>query len=164
MDHLHHGTLKVLRQVVTGLPEFNFDQHGVCKGCALGKYAKRAFPSSDNKSKGNLDLIHSNACGPISTMSIGGFNYYVSFIDDRSRKTWIYFMKTKDDVFSRFQEFKALVENQTGIKIKVLRSDDGGEYISSAFKECCANSRIKRELTVRITHIRMESQRGRTGR
>jgi transposase InsO family protein len=56
-------------------------------------------------------------------------------------------MKTKDDVFSRFQEFKALVENQTGRKIKVLRSDNGGVYTSSAFKEFCVYSGIKRELT-----------------
>jgi hypothetical protein len=62
----------------------------------------------------------------MSTVSIGGASYYVTFIDDYSRKTWIYFMKTKDEVFSRFQEFKDLVENQTRRKIKVLRSDNGG--------------------------------------
>jgi hypothetical protein len=56
----------------------------------------------DNRSKGILDLVHLDVCGPMSTVSIGGFNYYVSFIDDYSRKTWIYFMKTKDEVFSRF--------------------------------------------------------------
>jgi transposase InsO family protein len=84
----------------------------------------------------------------MSTVSIRGFNYYVSFIDDHSRKTWVYFMKTKDEVFSRFQEVKALVENQTGGKIKVLRSDNGDEYTLSAFKEFCVDSGIKRELTV----------------
>jgi len=57
-------------------------------------------------------------------------------------------MKTKDEVFSWFQEFKSLVENQTGRKIKVLRSDNGGEYTSSAFKEFCVDSGVKRELTV----------------
>jgi transposase InsO family protein len=74
--------------------------------------------------------------------------YYVSFIDDYSRRTWIYFMKTKDEVFSRFQEFKTLVENQTGKKIKVLRSDNGGEYTSNDFKDFCKEAGIKRELTV----------------
>jgi hypothetical protein len=46
--------------------------------------------------------------------------YYASFIDDSSRKTWIYFMNTKDEVFSKFQEFESLVENQTSKNIKVL--------------------------------------------
>jgi hypothetical protein len=148
MAHLHHGALKVLREAVTGLPEFSSDQHNVCKECALGKYAKTVFPSSDNRSKGILDLIHSDVCGPMSAVSIGGFNYYVSFIDDHSGNTWIYFMKTKDEVFSRFQELKAFVENQTGGKIKVLRSDNGGKYTLSAFKELCIDFGIKRELTV----------------
>ena len=148
MAHLHHGALKVLRESVTGLLEFSFDQHRVCKGCALGKYAKTNFPSSDIRFKGTMDLIHSDVCGPMSAVSIGGASYYVTFIDDYSRKTWIYFMKTKDEVFSQFQEFKSLVENQMGRNIKVLRSDNGGEYTSSVFNNFCANLGIKRELTV----------------
>jgi hypothetical protein len=51
--------------------------------------------------------------------------YYVSFIDDFSRKTWIYFLRKKSEVFDRFKEFKALVENQTEKIIKVLRTDNG---------------------------------------
>jgi hypothetical protein len=109
MAHLHHGALKVLRESVDGLRAFSSDRHGVCKGCALGKYAKTVFPSSDSRSKGILDLIHSDVCGPMSAVSIGGASYYVTFIDDYSRKTWIYFMKTKDEVFSRFQELKVLM-------------------------------------------------------
>ena len=58
--------------------------------------------------------------------SLSGYLYFVTFIDDYSRWTWIFFMKTKDEVFSRFQEFMAQVENLTGKKIKVLRLDNGG--------------------------------------
>jgi hypothetical protein len=148
MAHLHHGDFNVLKEIVTGLPEFSVEHQGVCKGCALGKYSKTAFPGSDNRSKGILDLIHSDVCGSMSVVSLSGYHYYVTFIDDFSRKTWIYFMKTKDEVFSRFQEFKALVENQTGRKIKVLRSDNGGEYTSNDFKSFCTQAGIKRELTV----------------
>jgi transposase InsO family protein len=148
MKHLHHGALKVLKEIVTGLPDFSTEHHEVCKGCVMGKYTKTAFPSSDNKTGGILDLIHSNLCGPMSSISLSGYEYYVTLIDDHSRKTWIYFMKTKDKIFSRFQEFKALVENQTGRKIKTLRSDNGGEYTSKAFKDFCAGAGIKRELTV----------------
>jgi len=94
---------------------------GVCKGCALGKNARKSFPSNDSKSKGILDIIHSDVCGKMMITSLGNFLYYVSFIDEFSRKTLIYFLKTKDEVFNKFQEFKALVENLTGRKIKVLR-------------------------------------------
>ena len=63
----------------------------------------------------------------MSVASITRSMYYVFFIDDFSRKTWIYFLKTKDEVFTRHQEFKALVENQIGKKIKVLISNNEGE-------------------------------------
>jgi hypothetical protein len=72
----------------------------------------------------------------------------VTFIDDFSRKTWIFFMKTKDEVFSWFQEFKAQVENQIGNKIKVLRSNNGGEYTSNDFKYFYKEEWIKRDLIV----------------
>jgi hypothetical protein len=113
--------LSILRGIVTGLPEFSIEQQGVCRGCALGKNAKDSFPSNESRSKGILDLIHSYVSGSMSVASVQGSSYYVTFIDDFSRKTWIFFMKTKDEVFSRFQEFRAQVENQTGKKIKVLR-------------------------------------------
>jgi hypothetical protein len=148
MAHLHHGALRILREIVTGVPEFSIEHQEVCKGCALGKYTKTAFPSSDNRVAGILDLIHTDVCGPMSSASLTGFLYYVTFIDDFSRKSWIFFMKTKGQVFQRFQEFKALVENQTGKKIKVLRSDNGGEYTSNEFSDFCVREGIKREVTV----------------
>jgi len=77
-----------------------------------------------------LDLVHSDVCGPMSVPSMGGYLYITTFIDDFSWKTWIYFLKSKDEVFSKFKEFKAQVENLTNRKIKVLRSDNGGEYNS----------------------------------
>jgi hypothetical protein len=95
MAHLHHGALQVLREIVIGLPDFSTEHQDVCKGCALGKYTKTAFPSSDSRAVGILDLVHSDVCGMMSTVSLSGFEYYVTFIDDFSRKTWIYFMKTK---------------------------------------------------------------------
>jgi len=70
--------------------------------------------------------------------------YYVIFIDDYSRKCWIYFMQKKDQTFSKFCEFKALVEKESGKKIKALRSDIGGEFVSQEFKDFCATEGIKR--------------------
>jgi transposase InsO family protein len=148
MAHLHHGALRVLREIVTRLPQFDTNYQEVCRGCALGKYTKTVFPSSDSRSVGILDLVHSDVCGPMSSVSLGGCEYYVAFTDDHSRRTWIYFLNTKSLVFKRFQEFKALMENQTGRKIKVLRSDNGGEYTSTEFGDFCTQEGIRRQLIV----------------
>ena len=72
---------------------------------------KKPFPSSESIAKEILEIIHSDVCGPMSSNSLSRYAYYVSFIDDFPRKTWIYFLKSKDEVFSKFKEFKALVEN-----------------------------------------------------
>ena len=61
----------------------------------MEKYTKTVFPSSDSKSTGVLELIHSNLCEPMSSVSLRGYKYYVTFIDDHSKKTWIYFLKRK---------------------------------------------------------------------
>ena len=108
---------------------------------------KKPFPSSESKAKGILDTIHSDVCGPMATTSLSGYSYYVTFIDDFSRKTWIYFMKGKNEVFGKFKEFKALIENLSEKKIKIFRSDNGGEFIGGEFKSFCTEAGIKRELT-----------------
>lgn len=81
----------------------------------------------------------------MSARSLRGYEYLVTFIDDYSKKTWVYFLKTKDEVFSGFQEFKALVENAIGKKIKVLCSDNKGEYTDSGIIGFYAKEGIKRE-------------------
>ena len=115
------------------------------QGCALGKYAKTAFPKSKHRAKSVLGLIHSDICGPMSVKDLSGAEYFFTFIDDHSRKTWIYFMKTKDEVFCRFKEFKALVENLIGKKIKFLRSDNGGQFVDKEFIDFCTKEGIRRE-------------------
>ena len=67
-----------------------------------------------------MEIIHSDVCGPISSSSLRGYAYYVYFIDDFSRKTWVYFMKNKDKVFRKFKEFKALIENHTENKLRIF--------------------------------------------
>lgn len=106
----------------------------MCRGCTLGKH----------KASGILDQIHLDVCDPMNTVSLSGHEYYVTFIDDFSRKTWIYFLKTKGEVFSQFTEFKAMVENQARKKIKVLRLDNGGEFTSNEFKYFCIQEGIQR--------------------
>ena len=75
-----------------------------------------------------LELVHSDVFGPVLITSPGNSVYYVSFIYEFSSNTWIYFLRKKSEVFDKFKEFKALVENQTEKKIKVLMIDNGGEF------------------------------------
>ena len=108
---------------------------------------KKTFPISERMNKGILEILHSNVCGPMSSSSLSGYVYYVSFMDDFSCKTWIYFLKEKSEVFSNFKEHKALVENETVKKIKILWLDNGIEFTSEEFKELWRESEIKRDLS-----------------
>ena len=134
--------------MVIGMPEVSPKHDGICKGCALGKNTKKSFSRSKNRSKGILDLIHSDICGPMSSPSLSGCLYYVLFIDDHSRKSWIYFLKHKSETFDKFKEFKALIENQTSTHIRIIRSDNGAEYESNEFDDFCREAGIKKALIV----------------
>ena len=116
--------------LVRGLP--NIDKTDkICECCILGKQTREAFPQDKVwRASKPLELIHSYVCGPIRTPSIGGSLYMLTFIDDFSRKTWVYFLKTKSEVFESFKTFKIFVEKQSGHIIKALRSDCGREYTS----------------------------------
>jgi hypothetical protein len=148
MAHLHHGALGGLRVVVTGEPHISIENQNVCRGCVLGNFAKASFPNGDTRLAGILDLVHTDMCGPMTRRSLSGCEYYITFIDDYSRKTWIYFLKAKSEVFTWFQEFKDLMENQSGKRIKVLRSDNRGGCSSRQFVDLCAQQGIRRQMTV----------------
>ena len=120
----------------------------MCQGCAKGKHTRGPFPSSVTKTSDILQLIHSYLFGMFPVTSLGGCLYYITFINDFSRKTWIYFLKNKDEAFKWFRTFKDLVENQSGKKIKILRTDNGIEYESNEFDDYCREVGIKRETTM----------------
>jgi hypothetical protein len=105
--HIHYRALPALRKMVTGLPEIQIQHKVVCDYCALGKNVKESFPSSNNRSKEILDLIHSDVCGPMTVASLNEYLYYVLFIDDHSRKTWIYFLKNKDGVLAKVSRIQS---------------------------------------------------------
>ena len=108
-----------------------------CKYYVYGKQHRVSFKTGSHTSKGVLDYIRSNVWGPVSISSHSGAQYFVCFIDDYSRKVWVYFMKYKSDVFGIFKKWKAQVENQTGRKIKYLRTYNGLEYTDKEFIRFC---------------------------
>ena len=115
------------------LKSIDFD---MCESCILGKQKNVSYLKTSRTLKvEKLELVHTDLWGPFSVASLGGSRYYIIFIDDSSRKVWVYFLKNKSDVFETFKEWKAMVEIETGLKVKCLRSDNGGEYINGGFSE-----------------------------
>ncbi|GJV84943.1 retrotransposon protein, putative, ty1-copia subclass, partial [Tanacetum coccineum] len=114
-----------------GLLQSTHDElHEKCKSCISGKMARKPFPHEVERAKDLLGLIHTDVCGPFRTMSREGANYFITFIDDFSRYGFVYLMKHKHEVFETFKVFQNEVENQLGKKIKAIRSDRGGEYLT----------------------------------
>ena len=102
LAHINYKALPYMSKVVIGLPDLKIDHEGTCKRCASGKNINNPFLKSETKTKGTLELIHSDVCGPMPSISLSGYEYYVTFIDDYSRKAWIYFLKNKSEVFGKF--------------------------------------------------------------
>ena len=135
MGHVREKVLQILhgKGMVEGMSNFSLDFH-FCEHCLYGKQNWVRFPSGATRVERILQLVHNDVFGSVSIPSLGKSMYYVSFIDDFSRNTWIYFLRKKFEVFDRFKEFTTLVENQTEKRIKVLRTDNGGEFGGNEFK------------------------------
>ena len=118
------------QELVIGLPAFKVgEMHKVCEACQFGKQSKASFPHDKHVSKSMFEIVHLNVWGPAKTTFMGGCRFYVTFIDDHTRKVWVYFMKEKSEVFTHFQNFRVIVKKQTGKYVQCLRLD-GGESIS----------------------------------
>ena len=76
LAHINYKALPHVKKVVTRLPNMKIKHEGICKRCAKGKNVKNPFPKSETKTKGTLELIHSDVCGPMSSTSLSGFEYY----------------------------------------------------------------------------------------
>ena len=105
-----------------------------CATCRLGKSKTLPFPVHGSRASASFEIVHTDVWGASPITSHGHYRYFLTFIDDYSRFTWIYFLRSKADVFSVLQRFVALVETQFSTSIKILRSDSGGEYMSHAFQ------------------------------
>ncbi|GKB34293.1 retrotransposon protein, putative, ty1-copia subclass [Tanacetum coccineum] len=123
------------------------ESHEKCKSCISRKMARKPFPHQVERAKDLLGLIHTDVCGPFRTVSREGANYFITFTDDFSRYGFVYLMKHKHEVFETFKVFQNEVENQLGKKIKAIRSDRGGEYLSHEFVNHMKSCGIVSQLT-----------------
>src|SRR4051812_25598024 len=129
------------------LTSFDFESYETCQACLLGKMTKSPFSGLPKRATDLLELIHTDVCGPISTTARGGYHYFITFTDDFSRYGYVYLMRHMSETFEKFKEFQSEVENQRGKKIKALRSDRGGEYLSHEFNDHLKSCGIVPQLT-----------------
>lgn len=100
-----------------------------CTVCCQGKQPRLPFPTG-TRATAVLEIVHADVCGPMETQSIGLSKYFLLLVDDYSRMSFVYFMRQKNEVYKYFREFKAMVEKQKNVQIKILRTDNGGEFCS----------------------------------
>lgn len=151
LGHLNYNSLCDMskKDMVIGMNLKGGNRSALCKTCMLSKIRVNTFPQeSTTRTNGTLEVIHSDVCGPFRVNSPSGSRYFVTFIDDFSRRIFVYFLKAKSEVLRTFKTFKQHVEKQTGRKIKVLRSDNGREYVNKEFDNFLESEGISRQLTV----------------
>jgi hypothetical protein len=138
LGHIVEKGLRLLHNkgMVEGMSNFSLD-FDFCEHCVYGKKNQVRFPFRATRVERILQLVHSDVFGHVLVPSLGKSVYSISIIDVFSRNTWIYFLRKKYEFFHRFKEFKAPIEKQTEKRIKVLRTDSGGEFHENEFEELC---------------------------
>lgn len=149
MGHLNQASLNKLKDGLASGIDFSHRNIEDCKTCAKGKLARLKFPKNGSRATDFLEIVHSDICGPMEIDSIGGSRYFITFIDDKTRRIFIYFLKSKsaEEVTSRFVEFVNLAERQTDKKVKILRTDNGKEYLNELFQKYLKKNGIIHQTT-----------------
>ena len=152
LGHLHREGLRQMSSelIVTGVGKCNGDLMEVCTGCAEGKLQRKPFNTKPAEAQSNvrLQVIHSDLCGPMHVKSLGGAVFFLTFIDDFSRKVWIYLLREKSGALASFKTFKQQAEKHTGNKLLELITDGGGEYTSREFETFCEEEGMVHRVTL----------------
>lgn len=114
-------------------PLLTTDKQFVCHTCHHSKQKKQSFPSSISHSSCVFALIHADIWGPCSVTSLNGYKYFLTIVDDHSRFVWIFLMHSKAETQTHLKKFVAMVERQFDTKVKMIRSDNGSEFILRQF-------------------------------
>ena len=145
--HLNFKSLHQLssKQMVLGMPSIHLPQK-TCEGCLIGKQPRKAFKTkAPQRAKQPLVIVHLDVCGPFDTPSLGCNRYFLTFVDEFTKKIWIYLLKEKGSVFSLFVKFCTSGERQSKLKLKILITDEGVNITLRSSK----NSMKLKELNMR---------------
>jgi hypothetical protein len=133
-SRLGHVSLPRIQTLVSrGLLGSVFSSPFDCMPCQLGKQPALPFNNSESIVSVTFDLIHSDVWGPFPIPTVGGSRYFVIFVDDFSRYTWIYFMKNRSEVLTIYRDFAKMIQTQYSKAIKVFRSNNAREYRKTDF-------------------------------
>ncbi|KAK8957726.1 hypothetical protein KSP39_PZI001286 [Platanthera zijinensis] len=146
LGHINEKRIRKLHQANL-LDSFEPNAIGTCESCLTGKMTKTPFKKKGARANNLLELIHSDVCGPMNVCARDGFRYFITFTDDYSRYGYVYLMKHKSESLAKFKEYRTEVENQLDKRIKVLRTDRGGEYLSNEFSTYLKEGGILPQLT-----------------
>ena len=125
-NRLRHASLQRLDVISESLGTTKHKNKGsdYCHVCHLAKHRKLSFPSQNNVCNEIFEMLHIDIWGPFSVETVDGYQYFLTIVDDHSRATWIYLLKTKSEVLTIFHDFIQQVENQYKVKVKAVRSDN----------------------------------------
>lgn len=152
LGHVNFQDVKFLvnERYIKG-PNVEFQNNPPCETCIMGKLTRLPFPKHSETSTTPLGIVHTDLCGPMRVSSHGGARYFLTFTDEYSRWTDVYFLRNKDEVIDKFKEYKSHVENQTGYRIKTLQSDNGKEFCNAQMEDLLKQNGIQRRLTAPYT-------------
>lgn len=129
---LGHPSLSVLKKFYlqfSSLPSLD------CESCQLAKHHRlSSSPRVHKRTSAPFELVHSDVRGPCPVVSKAGFKYFVTFVDDYFRMTWLFLMKNRSELFSHFTAFCAEIKTQFNVSVQILRSDNAKEYLSKYFR------------------------------
>ena len=144
---LGHMSFAILGRLYPELYNRVSKERLVCDACQYGKQTRSSYILSDNRSTVPLEIIHSDVWGPSGVSSLNGYRSFVTFIDCCTRTTWLYVLKHKSDVLECFMDFHKLIMTQYNACVKVLRTDNGTEYVNKEFDEYLSNFGIVHQTT-----------------
>ena len=130
LGHVSNSRIPFLRQIDNSI---TFDCTNVCEICPLAKQKKLSFPVSQSISNKEFELIHCDIWGPFATISYSGFKFFLTIVDDFTRCTWVYMLKTKSEVSSLLPNFCNMVKTQFNTSVKTIRTDNGSEFFLTKF-------------------------------
>ena len=154
-QRLGHPCSKILHFALSDVPSVNIsasrDICSQCVSCISAKMHKPPFPKNVSSTTFPLELVHFDVWGPAPIVFVLEHRFYVIFVDDFTRFTWLFLLKHKFDVFSVFLHFMSLVENHFNTKIKAFRSDGGGKFVNHKYKAFCLDNGISHQLSCPYT-------------